>query len=247
VTTRELLAMTSGIRSVENSQPWQTQLREIARDPLRFTPGTETAYSNSNYYLLGELIEQWTGESYGTFIQTRILNPLGMSATRELGQSATVSNQAVGYDASKHGRWPKAKLWNGPAMYASAGMVSTAQDMATYMTALLAGRILNPATYAMMWTATPSPQFGDSSDSETLRGLGWDTAIDTSAGASMVTKAGLVRGFTSQLVLFPSSDTGVFVSINMAQSNDAGGSGAIADEVALSIYQAVQSDSHAGS
>ena len=50
-----------------------------------------------------------------------------MSATQELGRSAMVSNQAVGYNAPRHGRWPKAKMQNGTAMYAAAGMVSTAR------------------------------------------------------------------------------------------------------------------------
>ena len=141
-------------------RPWQAQLASIAKDPLLYAPGTETSYSNANYDLLGELIEQWTGEKYGTFIQDQILGPLGMSGTQELGRSATVPNQAVGYDAPRHGSWPRAEVQNGPAMYAAAGMVSTAQDMATYMTALLSGRLLDPATYGLMWTSTPTLQYG---------------------------------------------------------------------------------------
>ena len=99
-------------------------------------------------------------------------------------------------------------------MYAAAGMVSTAQDMATYMTALLSDRILDPATYALMWTSTPTPQYGVNPPTDALRGLGWDTAIDTSAGPTEVMKSGQVPGFTSELILFPSTDSGVFVSFN---------------------------------
>ena len=190
VTTRELLAMTSGIRDVGSARPWQAQLASIAKDPLLYAPGTESMYSNTNYDLLGELIEQWTGETYSTFLENQILEPLGMSETQELGRSATVPNQAVGYDAPRHGRWPRAEVQNGPAMYAAAGMVSTAQDMATYMTALLSERILNPATYALMWTSTPTPQYGVKPASIAERGLGWDTVIDRSDGSEEVTKGG---------------------------------------------------------
>src|SRR5262249_43827416 len=49
ITTMELLSMTSGIREVGGPEPWQTQLKSIARDPLLFTPGTESSYSNANY------------------------------------------------------------------------------------------------------------------------------------------------------------------------------------------------------
>ena len=240
ITTMELLNMTSGIRDVGGPRPWQAELRSIANAPLLYTPGTKTSYSDANYDLLGELIEQWTGERYDTFIQDQILRPLGMSETQELGRSAMVPNQAVGYDAPGHGRWRKAKVQNGLAMYASAGMVSTAQDMATYMTALLSGRILDPATYELMWTSTPSLQYGAHPPSKSERGLGWDMVIDTSAGPTEVAKSGQVPGYNSELILFPSSDGGVFVSFN---SNDHGGrdpSSVSALQVAESVYEALQ-------
>ena len=105
-------------------------------------------------------------------------------------------------------------MQNGPQLYAAAGMVSTAQDMATYMAALLSGQILDPATYNLMWTSTPTPQYGLNPPSTSVRGLGWDTAIDTSAGPIMVTKGGSIPGFISEIILYPNSDSGVFVSIN---------------------------------
>ena len=104
VTTRELLDMTSGIPEVGSARPWQAQVAAIAKDPLLFTPGTKSMYSDTNYDLLGELIEQWTGETYGTFLENQILTPLGMTETQELGQSPTVANQAVGYNAPRNGR-----------------------------------------------------------------------------------------------------------------------------------------------
>jgi D-alanyl-D-alanine carboxypeptidase len=241
ITTRQLLNMTSGIKNVSGTRPWQAQVQSIAKDPLLYAPGTETSYSNTDYYLLGELIEQWTGEKYGTFIQDQILGPLGMSATEELGRSATVPDQAVGYDASRHGRWPRAEVQNGPAQYAAAGMVSTAQDMATYMTALLSGSLLDPASYALMWTSTPSPQYGVNPPSDDVRSPGWDAAIDTSAGPTEVMKSGQVPGYTSELILSPTSDSGVFVSFNDLDPN-----GLIALHVAESVYAATQTGSLAG-
>jgi CubicO group peptidase (beta-lactamase class C family) len=235
ITTSELLDMTSGIKNVSTSKPWQTQVKSIANHRLLFAPGTETYYSNTNFYLLGELIEQWTGERYGTFIQDDILGPLRMSATEELGGSATVSNQAVGYNSSRHGKWTKADVDNGSAMYAAAGMVSTAQDMATYMTALLSGSLLDPATYGLMWTSTPKPQYAANPPADSVRGLGWDLAIDTTAGPSEVAKGGQVPGFTSELVLYPTSDSGVFVSFNTLNPG-----GVTALQVAQSVYAATE-------
>ena len=240
VTTAELLNMSSGIGNASSAQPWQAQVASVANKPLLFHPGTKTFYSDTNFDLLGELIEQRSGEKYSTFIQNQILVPLGMSETQELGQSPTVPNQAVGYNAPGHGAWPKAKMQNGPDMYAAAGMVSTAQDMATYMTALLSGHFLNPATYNLMWTSTPTPEYGVNPPTDTVRGLGWDTAIDTSAGPAMVAKGGSVPGFVSEIILFPNSDSGVFVSINTNPSGSRGASPLSALQVAEAVYEAIQ-------
>ena len=214
VTTTELLDMTSGIGNGPSVLTWQAQIASIAKAPLLFAPGTKESYSDTNFDLLGELIEQWTGEQYGTFIQDQILDPLGMSETEELGRSATVPNQAVGYSASRHGKWPKAAMQNGPELYAAAGMVSTAQDMATYMTALLSGRLLEPATYNLMWTTTPTPAYGVNPPADAVRGLGWDIVTGPSARPTKVAKGGSIPGFISELILYPSTDSGVFVSIN---------------------------------
>ncbi len=243
VTTMELLNMTSGIGNGPSNKPWQAQVQSIANHPLLFAPGAKTFYSDTNFDLLGELIEQWTGEKYGTFLENQILEPLGMSETQELGRSPTVPNQAVGYAAPKPGRWPRAQVLNGPEMYAAAGMVSTAQDMGTYMTALLSGQLLNPATYNLMWTSTPTPQYGLNPVSNSVRGLGWDTAIDTSAGPIMVTKGGSVPGFISEIILYPNSDSGVFVSINANPHGSGHVSGATALQVAESVYAATQAGS----
>ena len=244
ITTRELLDMTSGINNVGSTEPWPAQIASIAKERLLFTPGTESYYSNTNYYLLGELIQQWTGENYGAFIQNRILAPLGMSQTEELGKSPTVRDQAVGYGPANHGKWPKAAVHNGPSMYAAAGMVSTAQDMATYMIALMNGDLLSPATYALMWTSTPTPQYDDvdpSSDAD--RGPGWDTVIDASTGPVEVEKGGQVPGFTSELVLFPNTDSGVFVSFNANYTSSRNPNGVTGLEVARSVFKAAKTTS----
>ena len=242
ITTMELLDMSSGLPDVGGPAPWPAELASVAGRPLLYTPGTETSYSSANYDLLGDMIQQWTGESYRTFIQRQILDPLGMSQTEVLAGSAKVANQAVGYDAPKRGNWQRAVMQNGTAMFAAAGMVSTAQDMGTYMTAMLAGRLLTPANYALMWTSTPTPQYGDSSGTDAEYGLGWDSAIDTDSGTRKVVKAGQVPGFTSELILSPVGDRGVFVSFNSNYYGSRDPNGVTALQVAQSVFQATKTD-----
>jgi CubicO group peptidase (beta-lactamase class C family) len=246
VTTMELLDMTSGIGNGPGALPWQAQVNSIAKAPLLFAPGKKTFYSDTNYDLLGELIEQRTGETYGTFIEDQILEPLSMRETQVLGQSPTVANQAVGYDSPSHGKWPRAKLQNGLAMYAAAGMVSTARDMASYMAGLLSGRLLDPATYSLMWNSTPTPQYGVNTLSNSVRGLGWDTAIHTSAGPILVSKGGSVPGFISEIILSPAWNSGVFVSINTNPYGSRQPSRVTALQVAESVYAVTQTASVTG-
>jgi hypothetical protein len=103
----------------------------------------------------------------------------------------------------------------------AAEMVSTAQNMATSMMALLSGSLLDPATYGLMWTSIPTPQYGVNPPADALRSLGWDKAIDTSAGPTEVIKDGQVPGYTSELILYPTSDSGVFVSFNTLDPHSA--------------------------
>jgi CubicO group peptidase (beta-lactamase class C family) len=240
VTTMELLDMSSGIGNASSALPWQAQVASLAKAPLLFAPGTRSDYSDTNYDLLGELIEQRTGESYGTFIQNQILDPLGMSGTQELGRSATVPNQAVGYDVSRNGNWPRAAMQNGSQLYAAAGMVSTAQDMAAYMKALLSDRILDPATSRLMWTPRPMQQYGATGQPDSIRGLGWDRVFATSAGPTKVNKSGSIPGFISELIIYPGTDSGVFVSINTNPHGSRTPNLVSALQVAESVYAAAQ-------
>ena len=64
-----------------DSWPLDVRARAHAIPPLRFEPGTSAAYSNGGYTILGRIIELVSGQPYDQFIQSRILNPLGMNDT----------------------------------------------------------------------------------------------------------------------------------------------------------------------
>ena len=97
-----------------------------------------------------------------------------------------------------------------------------------------------------MWTSTPTPQYGVNPPSDAVRGLGWDTVIDTSDGPSEVTKGGQVPGFTSELILYPISDSGVFVSMNTNYQGSRDPNPPNILQVAESVYEATQIGSGSG-
>jgi CubicO group peptidase (beta-lactamase class C family) len=111
VTVSELLSHTSGIPDYTDQRGWfemirsartpQDLLATVESKPLLFPPGTAWKYSNSNYYLLGLLIERLTGERFDTFVASHIFEPLAMHATRMESFEAILPHRAAGYHASK--------------------------------------------------------------------------------------------------------------------------------------------------
>jgi len=243
VTTKELLDMSSGIGNGPGALPWQAQVKSIAKAPSSSPLGRRPSIAIRITTCSASLSSSGPGKSTVPSSRSGSWNRSACPKTQELGRSPKVPNQAVGYDAPRHGSWPRAKLQNGPELYAAAGMVSTAQDMATYLAALLRGRLLDRATYKLMWTSTPTPQYGVNPPSNSLRGLGWDTAIGTNTRPTKVTKGGSVPGFISEIILYPTSDSGVFVSINTNPTGSRRASRVTALQMAESVYAATRTGS----
>lgn len=103
ITIRHLLNHRSGLPDyvslVDTQQP-HTPVELVAafsNKPLDFEPGTQFRYSNSNYTLLGYLIQQISGIEYFDFISSNILMPLGMHNTEYGNSELTGDDYALGY------------------------------------------------------------------------------------------------------------------------------------------------------
>ncbi|MFC7645967.1 serine hydrolase domain-containing protein [Streptosporangium lutulentum] len=126
------------------------ELVELAvSKPLRFEPGTDWSYSNTNYVLARLLIEKVTGRSFAEELRRLILGPLGLSGTVAPGTSTEVPEpHAHAYyryeedgraeDGRRHPPEPLLDLRGGD-------MISTTQDLHTFFSALMGGKLLRPA------------------------------------------------------------------------------------------------------
>ena len=98
-------------------------------DALDFEPGTEARYSNLNYMLLGEIVEQVSGQSLGHYLVEHVFEPLGMGNSGF--DPATVSGQpnaALGYARGRDG--PRQLEYPSLAHAGGAGaLYSTAADL----------------------------------------------------------------------------------------------------------------------
>ncbi|MFE7194694.1 serine hydrolase domain-containing protein [Kitasatospora sp. NPDC057541] len=122
--------------------------------PAYFPPGQDWHYSNTDYILLGMLIEQTTGRSWQQEVDRRIIRPLGLRETTMPENDPTVPGRHThGYAGLPDGP-VDITLFNPSIAGPSGAGISTTADLATFMAALLGGRLLGPAELAEMKRTT---------------------------------------------------------------------------------------------
>lgn len=134
----------------------QELVRLALSKPARFEPGADFSYSNTNYTLAALLTEQVTGRSYAEEMRRRILGPLGLSGTVVAGTSPQLPGpHAHGYCRYQDGdQWKVADVTrqNPSMLYAAGDLVSTTQDLHTFISALMGGELLPAPLLAQMRT-----------------------------------------------------------------------------------------------
>ncbi|TDU73980.1 serine hydrolase domain-containing protein [Streptomyces sp. KS 21] len=137
-------------------------VRMALSKPARFEPGVDWSYSNTNYVLARLLIERVTGRSYAEEMQRLVLGPLGLTGTVVPDASPEIPEpHAHGYYAYEDaGQWKVADTTRfNPSWISAAGdMISTSQDLHTFFSALMSGRLLPAPLLAEM--RTPHPKMG---------------------------------------------------------------------------------------
>ncbi|MDT0167204.1 serine hydrolase domain-containing protein [Actinotalea sp. AC32] len=121
-----------------------------------FEPGTDQEYSNTNYLLLGMLLEAVTGRSWAELLEERILAPLGLTRTGtgvDGPVPVTGFSSDFGIDRDSEGISYRAMA---TAAGAAGGMVSTAPDLATFFTALASGELVGRDSLDRMTAFVPS-------------------------------------------------------------------------------------------
>jgi D-alanyl-D-alanine carboxypeptidase len=164
ITPRQLLQHTSGLHEY-NDQPavlqdmnrkWTpAELISVAEAAGRVDePGAAAHYSNTNYIVLGEIIEQVTGHSWADQVRTRIVEPLGLTGTSFIGENLPIGYKVV------DGSFVDATRSADPSVGGAAGgLLSTDHDLLRFATALADGKLLSPASQAAMETFVPGEDY----------------------------------------------------------------------------------------
>jgi serine beta-lactamase-like protein LACTB len=209
ITTRELLTHTAGIRhyhkgEVENTRHYQRMsdgFAIFAADPLLFKPGTAYSYSTYGYTVVGCVIEGASGEKFQDYAAEHVLKPAGMTHTFVDDVFEIVPHRARGYQKID-GQVRNAGLMDSSYKIPGGGYVTTAADLVRFAEALMDGKIVKPATLALMWTPVKSHY-----------GLGFGVLMVD--GEKYVAHGGSQQGTSTSMAILPDKHFAVAALANM--------------------------------
>jgi CubicO group peptidase (beta-lactamase class C family) len=175
----------------------------IASRPVEFTPGAKFVYCNSNFILLGSVIEKASGMKYEKYLREAVLTPAGMKATGYEEQSPGVMAKGYVRDGSTFKDVEETAM---SVRFSAGGLYSTLADLRSFLRGLASGKILKPATVKEMWT-------------DRGHGYGYGWISDEEKGRKSIGHSGRIDGFASSMRWFIDEDLFIAVLSNVNGTN----------------------------
>jgi CubicO group peptidase (beta-lactamase class C family) len=199
ITIEQLLSHTSGIPDYVASPNFMETLAQrsttveiiarVSNQPLLFAPGEKFSYSNSNYYLLGQIIENISKKPYAAFVQENIFAPLKMSNSGYDDNSTILKRRAAGY-IKQGDTLVNARYMDMTKAYAAGGLYSTAEDLLLWDTTLYTEQLISKKSLEAMFT----PGKG---------GVGYGWFVNREANRLLIMQGGLNSGFAAGIFRYP--------------------------------------------
>lgn len=248
ITVRQLLAHVAGLPNLrlwEDAPTVEARFRSIMAAPPGFPPGTALEYSDSNFIILGKLIEAVDGRSLDQAMRTRVLDPLGLDHTRYGPLAGPAADVAATEDESYVGRGMvrgevhDENAWSLGGVAGHAGLFGTALDLSIFGQMYPDGgvhdgaRVLRVETVAEM-TRNQIGALGN-------RGLGWQADASHYMGGLASPQTYGHTGFTgTSIVIDPRRDLVIVLLTNRVHPSRHGPDvnlvrGAVADAVREAI------------
>jgi D-alanyl-D-alanine carboxypeptidase len=229
ITVREALEMRTGLPEFSSTQEFSDQLNSdytgaftddqllgyAFGQPLNFAPGTQYEYSNTNYVLLGKVIQAVTGSPWDREVQSQILDPLGLTSVEYPGDQEPSAPVATPYQATSAGLESLAQV--SPSMYgASGGYFGSISDLLTWGRVLGSGTLLPASLQKERLTSVSHPADDPGSPEYDGYGLGAGL-LDGWWGHT-----GTGLGYESLTMYQPGTGTTVAILINTQLDNPNG-------------------------
>jgi uncharacterized protein YbbC (DUF1343 family)/CubicO group peptidase (beta-lactamase class C family) len=246
ITVRQLLTHYSGLApDIDLKTPWEgkdTAYRMSFAEMLQNPPGSAFVYSDTNFIVLGALVEKVSGESLDQYATRHIFGPLKMLHTRFIPPAAWRPKIApTEYDENEHMlrgvvHDPRARRMGGVAGHA--GLFSTADDLAKFAQTLLngGGSILAPLTVQKMTTPQQPPA------APLLRGFGWDIDSPFSSNRGDLLPVGSFghTGWTgTSMWIDPTTQTYIILLTNAVHPRGKGNAIGLRSKIATAVAAAL--------
>ena len=210
VTIHHLLTHTGGIPNFTSFPDYlpkmmmpvttQEMIGRFKDKPLDFTPGEKWNYSNSGYFILGYIIEKASGETYESFLQKNIFEPLKLTNTGYDHFDTIMKKRATGYSLVN------SKMMNSLYIdmtqpYSAGSLYSTVEDLFLWNEALYNGKFLSDKSREMMMTPV-------------MNGYGYGLGIQTRSNRKVISHGGGINGFSTYIARFADDKVTVVVLRN---------------------------------
>ena len=173
--------------------------------PLEFQPGSKFKYSNSNYILLGYIIQKVTGKPYEQVVRELIFTPLQMTHSGFDFKDLKDTNRVVGYLAFDKTLQLPAPMVDSSASFAAGAMYSTVDDMYKWDRSLYTDKVISQASFEKAFTPRLNKY-----------GYGW--IIDSVKGKRVITHNGGIFGFTADFLRVPEDNICIIVLCNKSEN-----------------------------
>lgn len=210
ITIHQLLTHTSGIPNVTNlpayegmkhlPSRYEEQVKAVWELPLDFDPGTQFAYSNTGYIMLGQVIEKASGMKWESYLEKALFGPAGMKDTMAGSNSLVVAKQAYGYRGNA-GKPTQAEYVSMAIPNVAGAVVSTVGDLVKWDRALAGTAVLSAESKARLWKVEKS-------------GYAYGWGVAQFEGKEMQAHSGGIEGFSAQYARIPAEGLAVVVLSN---------------------------------
>jgi serine beta-lactamase-like protein LACTB len=219
VSVRQLAGHLAGIRSYAGNEFYSTQSYEsvvtpiavFSSDALITEPGTQYQYSTYGWTVVSAAVEAAAGRPFLEFMQSDVLEPLGMVNTIADFSTQLIPNRVRFYKRDTTGRLANAPFVDVSNKWSGGGYLSTPSDLVKFGFDYQSQRHLQPETYRLLTTAQAT-----TSGESTKYGIGWESRPDLHGGAVLGHGGGSVGG-TTAFVTWPEHRMVVAVTTNLTE------------------------------
>lgn len=223
ITIKQLLNHTSGIKNITELPQWKNEIESskltveevltlIWKQEPYYEPGTDFHYSNSNYIVLGKIIEITSGMDYSTFLDQHIFKPLNLKHSYYDHQKQILPFRVAGY-SNHNSRIENATFINMELPFGAGGLVMNLRDFWTWHYALNSGTIIPFSLLDQAQSPTVTTK-----GKKIGYGFGW--SIGNLQSHPSIKHAGYINGFSSFAISIPDQSVHLVIFTNLENYRD---------------------------